>query len=150
MGIEHKSKSECPAIILAVNRIARVNGRITDLISSIKTIAGTKTTGVPKGSRWAKKGDLFLKEKETRYPIHILDLIHLVKTMWLVPVKTKSKIPKKLFIKTKRKGPIMTKFKDEGINSPRVTLTSLFSDLQRLSDSIWQSSWNYSKPGRDK
>ena len=26
----------------------------------------------------------------------------------------------------------MTKFKDEGINSPRVTLTSLFSDLQRL------------------
>ena len=49
---------------------------------------------------------------------------------------TKSKIPKKLFIKTKRKGPIMTKFKDEGINSPRVTLTSLFSDLQRLSDSV--------------
>jgi len=47
MGIEHKSKAGA-AIILAVNLIARVNGRITDLISSIKTIAGTKTTGVPK------------------------------------------------------------------------------------------------------
>ena len=51
MGIEHKSKSKCPAIILAANRIARVNGRITDLISSIKTMTGTKTTGVPKGTR---------------------------------------------------------------------------------------------------
>ena len=51
MGIEHKSKSKCPAIILAANRIARVNGRIMDLINSIKTITGTKTTGVPKGSR---------------------------------------------------------------------------------------------------
>jgi len=66
------------------------------------------------------------------YTIHILNLIHLVKTMWLVPVKAKGKRPKKLFIKIKRKRPITTKFKDEGINSPRVTLTSLFSDLQRL------------------
>ena len=66
------------------------------------------------------------------YPTHILNLIHLVKTIWLFPVKKKGKKPKKLFIKTKRKRPIMTKFKDEGINSPRVTLTSLFSDLQRL------------------
>jgi len=103
MGIEHKSKSECPAIILAVNRIARVNGRITDLISSIKTIAGTKTTGVPKGSRWAKKEDLFLKEKETMYPIHILNLIHLVKTMWLVPVKTKGKRPKNYLLKQRER-----------------------------------------------
>jgi hypothetical protein len=81
MGMEHKSSSKCPAIILAAKRMARVNGRITDLISSIKTITGTKTAGVPKGTRWAKKEDLFFKKKEIIYPTHILSLIHLVKTM---------------------------------------------------------------------
>jgi len=36
----------CPAIILAVKRIARVADRITLLVVSIKTIKGIKTGGV--------------------------------------------------------------------------------------------------------
>ena len=63
IGIEHKSNSKCPAIIFAAKRIAKVNGRITALISSIKTITGTKTTGVPSGTRCARNEDLFFKKK---------------------------------------------------------------------------------------
>ena len=39
--------SKCPAIILAVNRTAKVPGRITFLIVSIHTINGISTAGVP-------------------------------------------------------------------------------------------------------
>lgn len=39
--------NRCPAIILAVNRIAKVPGRITFLIVSIQTINGIRTGGVP-------------------------------------------------------------------------------------------------------
>jgi hypothetical protein len=37
----------CPAIIFAVNRTAKVPGRITFLIVSIHTIKGIRTLGVP-------------------------------------------------------------------------------------------------------
>lgn len=39
--------SKCPAIILAVNRTARVPGRIIFLIVSMQTIKGIKIPGVP-------------------------------------------------------------------------------------------------------
>lgn len=48
-----KVKSKCPAIIFADNRTAKVPGRITLLIVSIKTIKGIKTAGVPWGTKWA-------------------------------------------------------------------------------------------------
>lgn len=41
--------SRCPAIIFAVNRIAKVNGRIINLIDSMITIKGIKIKGVPWG-----------------------------------------------------------------------------------------------------
>lgn len=41
-----------PAIIFAVNRTARVPGRITFLIVSISTIKGIKIPGVPCGTKW--------------------------------------------------------------------------------------------------
>lgn len=44
-----KDTSKCPAIILAANRIAKVNGRIKALIVSISTIKGISTEGVPLG-----------------------------------------------------------------------------------------------------
>ena len=132
MGIEHKSSSKCPAIIFAAKRIAKVNGRITALMSSIKTITGTKRTGVPRGTRCAKNEDLFFKKKVVMYPTHILNLMQLVKTICLVPVKTKGKSPKKLFIKTKTKSPMMNKFREVGMSSPRVTLISLFNDSHKL------------------
>lgn len=48
-------RSKWPAIILAVNRIARVKGRIINLMDSIKTIKGISMKGVPWGVRWEKK-----------------------------------------------------------------------------------------------
>lgn len=48
-------KSRWPAIILAVNRMARVKGRIINLIDSIRTIKGIKINGVPWGVRWEKR-----------------------------------------------------------------------------------------------
>lgn len=42
-----------PAIMLAVNRIASVPGRIIFLIVSMHTIKGIRTGGVPWGTRWA-------------------------------------------------------------------------------------------------
>ncbi|KAF2897351.1 hypothetical protein ILUMI_08823 [Ignelater luminosus] len=40
-------KSKCPAIMLAVSRIARVPGRMMFLIVSIHTMHGISTGGVP-------------------------------------------------------------------------------------------------------
>ena len=44
----------CPALILAANRKARVNGRTSILIVSINTKKGFSQSGAPAGSRWAK------------------------------------------------------------------------------------------------
>lgn len=52
--------NKCPAIILAVNRIAKVKGRIIKLINSIITIKGIKINGVPWGVKWDMKS---LKKK---------------------------------------------------------------------------------------
>jgi len=41
----------CPAIMLAVRRIAKVLGRIRFLIDSINTIKDIKTPGVPWGTK---------------------------------------------------------------------------------------------------
>jgi len=43
--------NRCPAIIFAVNRIDKVNGRMISLIDSIITINGIKINGVPWGVR---------------------------------------------------------------------------------------------------
>lgn len=48
----NKVNKRWPAIILAVNRTAKVPGRIILLIVSIKTIKGIKIVGVPWGIRW--------------------------------------------------------------------------------------------------
>lgn len=53
--------SKCPAIILAVRRIAKVKGRIIRLIDSIITIKGIRMKGVPWGVRWEKKSFIKLK-----------------------------------------------------------------------------------------
>jgi len=45
--------SKCPAIILAVRRMANVAGRIKFLVVSIKTINGIRAGGVLWGIRWA-------------------------------------------------------------------------------------------------
>lgn len=44
--------NKCPAIILAVNRIAKVPGRIIFLMVSIQTIKAINIEGVPCGTKW--------------------------------------------------------------------------------------------------
>lgn len=43
-----------PASRFAVNRTVSVNGRITFLVNSIRTIKGCNTRGVPFGRKWAR------------------------------------------------------------------------------------------------
>ena len=48
----NRERRRCPAIILAVNRIAKVIGRINRLTDSMITIKGIKIDGVPWGVKW--------------------------------------------------------------------------------------------------
>jgi len=48
----NKVNNKWPAIILAVNRIVKVMGRIIFLMDSIKIINGINTLGVPWGTKW--------------------------------------------------------------------------------------------------
>jgi hypothetical protein len=51
--LPNKVSKRCPAIIFAESRTAKVPGRITFLIVSIRTINGIRTDGVPCGTKWA-------------------------------------------------------------------------------------------------
>lgn len=68
-----KDNRRCPVVIFAVNRIARVIGRIINLIDSIITIKGINKIGVPWGVKWEKR--LFKKLKI----LNIIILIHIFK-----------------------------------------------------------------------
>jgi ribosomal protein L30E len=50
-----RETSKCPAIILAVSRMARVRGRIMFLIVSTSTIKGIKIVGVPLGIKCTRR-----------------------------------------------------------------------------------------------
>ena len=51
IDLPNKDRSRCPANIFAVNRIAKVHGRIIFLIDSIITIKFINTVGVFIGTR---------------------------------------------------------------------------------------------------
>jgi hypothetical protein len=100
-GVEIKTNNRCPAIILAASRIPKVKGRIIFLNSSIKTINGTRTIGVPLGTRWAKKR-LGVNKNAGRIKLNHNALLTVrVKLMCLLAVNTYGKRPKKLLLKTK-------------------------------------------------
>ena len=91
--MEHSTRRRCPAIILAANRTARVIGRIRDLIISMQTINGTKTIGVPSGTRWAITEEKFLTRLKPIIPDHSITLKGKVNLICLVLVKTKGHNP---------------------------------------------------------
>jgi hypothetical protein len=67
----NNESSKWPAIILAVNRIAKVKGRMSKLIVSIITIKGDRIKGVFWGVKWVNKS---FKKKYILYiiiPNHI-------------------------------------------------------------------------------
>ena len=48
-----RQSNRCPAVMLAIKRTLRVNGRMRFLTSSIKTINLMSAPGVPFGTKWA-------------------------------------------------------------------------------------------------
>lgn len=51
--------NRCPAVMLAVSRTPKANGRIRMLMVSIIIIKGTSIVGDPSGSIWAREIDGF-------------------------------------------------------------------------------------------
>lgn len=80
-------KRRCPAIIFADKRIARVPGRITFLIVSIRTINGINTKGVPCGTMCANICFVLFNQPNNIKLIHKGNAKESVKVMWLVLVK---------------------------------------------------------------
>lgn len=80
-----------------------MKGRIIFLISSINTIKGTNTIGVPLGTKWAKNNLGVVKIEgrinETHTKLLIVRVIHIC----LVEVNTYGSSPKKLLIRINKK-----------------------------------------------
>ena len=88
--------NKCPAIIFAANRTARVPGRITFLIVSIKTINGIKGPGVPCGTKWANICWVWLIQPYSMKATHKGRERDKVIAKWLVLVKIYGRRPKLL------------------------------------------------------
>lgn len=86
-----------PAIILALNRIANVQGRIIFLIVSINTINGINILGVPWGTKWINILLKFLIQPNNIKEIHIIIENVNEKIKWLEEVKIYEYNPIKLF-----------------------------------------------------
>lgn len=103
--LPNKVISKCPATIFAINRTAKVPGRMMLLTVSMHTINGINTEGVPGGTKWASMWKVWLIQPK------IIKLIHKgkprvnVTAKWLVPVNTKGNKPKKLFTTMKKNNP---------------------------------------------
>jgi len=76
-----------PATILAARRTDRVIGRIKFLTSSITTISGIRTSGVPAGTKWAKNLFMALNINPISIKIHTQTAIPSVKEILLEGVK---------------------------------------------------------------
>lgn len=97
--LPNKVISKCPAIIFAVNRTAKVPGRIMFLIVSMHTIKGISTPGVPWGTKWQNICWVLLIQPYNINLIHNGRLSDNVKVKWLELVKIYGNSPKKLLNK---------------------------------------------------
>ncbi len=101
-----------PAVIFAINRTAKVNGRIILLVNSIKTINIIKLNGVSVGTRWESIFLVFLIHPKRIKLTHKGRAIDNVINIWLVEVKIKGINPKELLNmirKNKGKNRVMAK-----------------------------------------
>lgn len=85
--------------MLAVNRIARVPGRITFLIVSIHTIKGMRMGGVPCGTKWANICVVLLSQPKIINLNHNGSANDKVRVKCLVLVKIYGNNPIKLLIR---------------------------------------------------
>lgn len=129
-----KVNNKCPAIILAVNRIDNVRGRIIKLIDSIKTINGIRTGGVPWGVRWEKKSLIKYHILKSIIEIHIDNDNDKEKFKCLEAVKIYGNNPIILLIRIKVNNLIkIIKFISEYL---RIILSSLIKNLNIIFHSI--------------
>lgn len=88
-----------PAIMFAVNRTARVPGRIRFLIVSMTTMNGISIVGVPCGTKCSNMWFVFLIHPNNINLTHNGSASVSVRVRWLVLVNTYGNSPRKLFIK---------------------------------------------------
>jgi len=92
-----------PATMFAINRTARVSGRIIFLMDSINTIKGIKAPGVLWGTKWANICFVWFSHPYNIKEIHRGILNVMVRAIWLEAVKIYGNRPIKLLIKIKIK-----------------------------------------------
>lgn len=97
--VPKRFSNKCPAIIFAANRTDNVIGRITFLTSSIKTMKGINTGGVPEGTKWAKKCVRLFTSLYKMKDSHKGRAKAKVIARWLVAVNVKENNPKVLLNK---------------------------------------------------
>lgn len=93
----------CPAIIFAARRTDKVIGRMILLTSSIKTIKGINTGGVPEGTKWARNSVRLFVNLNIIKATQRGRAKERVIAIWLVAVKVKERSPIVLFIIIKLK-----------------------------------------------
>jgi hypothetical protein len=91
-----------PAIMFAVNRTARVPGRIRFLMVSMMTMNGINIVGVPCGTRCSNMWFVFLIHPNSINLTHRGSASVSVRVRWLVLVKTYGNSPRKLFVRIMR------------------------------------------------
>lgn len=129
--------NRCPAIILAVNRTAKVPGRIIFLIVSIHTINGIKTAGVPWGTKWANICWVLLIHPNSIKLNHKGKASVSVKVKWLVLVKIYGNNPMKLLNKIIENKETNKKVEPLAPIGPKSVLNSLWSVNKILFQKIW-------------
>lgn len=123
----NKVINKWPATILAINRTAKVRGRITFLMDSINTIKGIRRLGVLWGTKWANMCLVLLIHPKNINLIHSGKLKVKVRVICLEAVKMYGNKPRKLLIKINTNSPIniiVLPLKEDG---PKRVLNSLNS-----------------------
>jgi len=90
--------NRCPATMLAAKRTDSVTGRMKFLTSSIITIRGISTLGVPEGTKWARNLLIALKINPISMKIHTQVAIPRVKEILLEGVKVYGVKPIKFIV----------------------------------------------------
>ena len=113
----------CPATILAANRMARVMGRIKDLMVSMTTIKGINNTGVPLGIKWTSELEVLCNQENMKVANHKGSAKAKVLDMWEKLVKVKGNSPHIFKVKIAR-AVVTTLIKASGVLA-RIFLNSL-------------------------
>lgn len=119
-----------PANIFEINRIDRVRGRITFLVTSIRTINERRIEGVPIGTKWAKTSHRWLTNPQNITDSQIINATGKTIDKWTVGVKL-NKDKETVLIKTMKNKPTKEIMFNRDILDNRI-----FCSLKRISKSV--------------